>query len=346
VQQYSFDIQRELPFNIAAEIAYVGSHSSHLSLGAASINANALNPTLLSLGSALTQSVANPFFGHGGTGTVGTANVQASQLLLPYPTYGSIGLSFSDYNKASYDSLVLKAQKRYSMGMTLLSTLTISRNHDASGGGVGNTLNSGAKGPQNPYNLNGEYSLSNIDSPYRWAQSISYELPFGKGKKFANTAGIMNWVVGGWSMNAVSIFQTGFPLQISQATNFNSGFGYASQRPNATGTSPVTSGSLEDRLGNYINPAAFSTAGQFTFGNVSRTIGMRGPGQVNWDMSMFKNFVIKERFKGQYRLEALNAMNTPLFYGPNTSFGSGSFGTISSQANFSRQLQMALRFSF
>ena len=73
---------------------------------------------------------------------------------------------------------------------------------------------------------------------------------------------------------------------------------------------------------------------------------MRGPGQVNWDMSVFKNFVLKEKLKAQFRAEALNAMNTPLFYGPSTSFGSSSFGKITSQANFNRQLQMALRFSF
>ena len=144
----------------------------------------------------------------------------------------------------------------------------------------------------------------------------------------------------------MSIFQTGFPLQITQATNFNSAFGYASQRPNATGVSPVTSGSLGDRLNNYINPAAFSTAPQFTFGNLSRTIDMRGPGQVNWDMSVFKNVMIKEKLKAQFRCEALNAMNTPLFYGPNVSFGSSAFGKITTQANFSRQLQLALRFSF
>ena len=61
---------------------------------------------------------------------------------------------------------------------------------------------------------------------------------------------------------------------------------------------------------------------------------------------MFKNFSIKEKFKAQFRTEALNLMNTPLFYGPNVSFGSSSFGKITTQANFSRQLQLALRFSF
>ena len=73
---------------------------------------------------------------------------------------------------------------------------------------------------------------------------------------------------------------------------------------------------------------------------------MRGPGQANWDMSVFKNFEFKERFKAQFRCEALNAMNTPLFYGPSVSFGSSTFGKITTQANFSRQLQMAIRLSF
>jgi len=346
VQQYSFDVQRELPGQIATEIGFVGSKSSHLTTATANINLNALDPSLLSMGSALTQSVANPFFGHGGTGVIGTANVQRSQLLLPYPTYNQINLLFDDNNKAKYYSMVLKAQKRLSKGLTLLSTFTWARNWDESGGGPANTLNSGNKGPQNPYNMAAEYAFSNIDSPFRWSTAISYELPFGKGKPFVSRGGVMDYIVGGWVINTVSIMQTGFPLQISQATNFNSGFGYASQRPNATGVSPVTSGSLEDRLNNYINPAAFSTAPQFTFGNVGRTIDMRGPGQVNWDVSMFKNFTIKEVLKAQFRCEALNAMNTPLFYGPNVTFGSSTFGKITTQANFSRQMQLALRFSF
>jgi hypothetical protein len=348
VQQFSFDIQRELPFGIASEIGYVGSRSKHLTLGAASINENALDPSLLSASNAasLRAGVPNPFYGLIATGSLSGATVPAAQLLLPYPTYGTISKLFTDNNKAKYDSLVLKASKTYKNGITFFSGFTWSRNWDESSGGVGNTLNSGSKAPQNPYNMASEYSFSNVDSPFRWSTSVSYELPVGKGKALLGNGGPASYILGGWVINTVSIFQTGFPLQISQSTNNNSTFGYASQRPNATGTSPATSGSLEDRLGNYINGAAFSTAAAGTFGNLSRTIDMRGPGQVNWDMSVFKNFSVKEKLKAQFRAEALNAMNTPLFYGPNVSFGSSSFGKITTQANFSRQLQLALRFSF
>ena len=348
VQQYSFDIQRELGKGFAAEVGFVGSKSSHLTLGGATLNINALDPSLLSIGAAnLTKPVPNPFYQHGGSGVIGGPTVSQAQLLLPYPTYNAINLSLTDANKALYRSLIFKVQKRLSGGLTLLSSVTWSRTRDESSGGVGNgTLNSGAKAPQNPYDLASEYSFSNIDSPWRWANSVSYQLPFGKGQMFLNKGGVMNYVAGGWSFNSVGIFQTGFPLQISQATNLNSPFGYASQRPNATGVSAATSGSLEDRLGGYINPAAFSQAPIGTFGNVARTISLRGPGQVNWDVSIFKDVILKEKLKCQFRMEALNATNTPLFAAPSTSFGSSSFGKITSQVNFARQLQMALRFSF
>jgi trimeric autotransporter adhesin len=348
IQQYSIDLQRELPGAIAVEVAYIGSHSTHLTLGSSSLNINTLNPSYLAMGSALNTSVANPYYGHGGSGIVGTASVAEYQLLLPFSAFGSISESYNGYDHARYDSLVLKGQKRFSKGLTFLSTLTYSRNSDASsGGGAGNgTLNAGGGGPQNPYNLAAEYGRSNFDAPLRFSTSFTYELPVGKGRMFVNNNKALDYAIGGWTLNGVSIFQSGFPLQITDTKNFNSAYGYAVQRPNATGVSPVTSGSLESRLNDYINPAAFSTAPQYTFGNVSATIPMRGPGQVNWDLSLFKTVSIKERLKAQFRLEALNATNTPLFAAPNTSFGSSTFGKITTQVNFSRQLQMALRFSF
>ncbi|SPF54703.1 TonB-dependent receptor [Candidatus Sulfopaludibacter sp. SbA4] len=346
VQQFSIDIQRQLPFGVAAEIGYVGSRSSHLTQSTPSININALDPSLLSQGSALTQTVANPYYNHGGLGVVGTATVSQVQLLLPYPTFSTVSLLYHDSGQARYDSLVAKVQKRMSMGLTLLSTLTWSRNYDNSSGGAGNFLNGGNVGPQNPYNLAAEYGLSYVDAPLRWTSAFTYELPFGKGKQWLSSGKALNYVVGGWSINMIGVYQSGFPLQISQSTNNNSVFGYASQRPNATGVSPVTSGSLEDRLSNYINPAAFTTSARGAFGNVARTLDMRGPGEANWDASLFKNFAIAERFKAQFRAEALNFFNTPMFAAPNTSLGSSSFGRITSQVNFARMMQLGIRLFF
>jgi trimeric autotransporter adhesin len=97
-------------------------------------------------------------------------------------------------------------------------------------------------------------------------------------------------------------------------------------------------------LSNYINPAAFSIAPQFTFGNVSRTIPLRGPGMANIDFSLFKTFSLLERFKAQFRAEVFNLTNTPQFYGPNTTFGTSTFGQITTQANFPRVFQLGVRF--
>lgn len=347
VQQYSIDIQRELPGNVAFELAYVGSRTSDLVLGTANLNINALNPSYFSMGAtALTSAVSNPFYQKGGTGVIGASTVSQSQLLKPYPTFDAVNLMFSDQNKARYDSMVVKGQKRFSHGMTFLATWTFSKTYDASSGGAGNFLNGGAVGPQNPYDMKSEYSLSNISTPHRVSIAGTYELPFGTGKAMLNSNKMLNYFVGGWSVNAVTVFQTGFPLQIKQDSNNNGTFGFASQRPNATGVSPETSGSLSSRLDSYINAAAFSPAARATFGNVSRTIGMRGPGQANWDLSVFKTVNILEKYKAQFRAEALNAMNTPLFTGPNTAVGNSTFGKITSQANFSRMIQLGVRFYF
>jgi hypothetical protein len=343
VHQYSIDIQRQLPFGVAVEVGFVGSRSTHLTQATANININALNPSLLPTVS--TSSVSNPYFGKGGAGVVGAATVSGVQLALPFPTFGAINYQYSDLSHARYESLVAKAQKRMSMGLTFLSTLTWSRNHDASSGGAGNFLNGGNAGPQNPYNMEAEYSLANVDTPLRWSTGFTSELPFGRDKKML-TGKALDYLVGGWSVNAISVYQSGFPIQITQSTNNNSTFGYASQRPSATGISPITSGSLEERLSSYINPAAFVSSPQRTFGNLARTLDMRGPGQGNWDASIFKNIRFTETFKGQFRAEALNAFNTPMFAAPNTSFGSGSFGKITSQVNFSRMMQLGLRLFF
>ena len=353
VQQFSFDVQREVGAGIVMSAGYVGSRTSHLVLGTATRNMNQLYPQLLSMGPALLTKVNNPFYGNGGTGVIGASTVSLAQLMLPFPEFGSLGVMFSDANKARYDSFVFKAQKRFSQGVSFLTTYTWSRNMDASSGGAGNNLNSGNVGPQDAYNMAAEYSRSNVDTPHRFSGAATYELPFGKGKQLLNSSKTLDYIAGGWSVNAITVIQTGYPIQISQ-TNNNSIIGAASQRPNATGISPATDGSLGDVINRqnaagqygYLNPAAFSQAPQFTFGNTSRTLPLRGPGMVNWDLSVFKTVTVYERFRAQFRAEALNAMNTPYFRAPNAVFGNSQFGRITSQGNFPRMIQLGLRLYF
>jgi hypothetical protein len=151
--------------------------------------------------------------------------------------------------------------------------------------------------------------------------------------------------VSGWSANAVGILQTGFPLSVTQPNN-NSVFGASYQLPNATGLSPNTTGSTGERIDGWLNPAAFSQAPQFTFGNITRFLSARGPALFNWDVSVFKAFSIQERIKAQFRAEALNATNTPYFGNPNTTLTNNQFGVIGSQINNPRLVQLGARVTF
>jgi hypothetical protein len=95
-----------------------------------------------------------------------------------------------------------------------------------------------------------------------------------------------------------------------------------------------------------MNPAAFSSAPAFTFGNLGRTIGYRMPGQANWDIGLFKAFTIHERLKAQFRAEALNAFNDPMFGRPDTTVGSPTFGAVTVQRNSPRLIQLGIRVLF
>jgi hypothetical protein len=113
-------------------------------------------------------------------------------------------------------------------------------------------------------------------------------------------------------MNVQTPMQPGFPLAIYQANQNSAIETSVQQRPNATGIDPTTSGSPEDRLMNYIDKAAFSAAPQFTLGNVSRTIPLRGPGQASTAFSLFKSYNF-EKVRAQFRAEVFNPANTPQF---------------------------------
>jgi hypothetical protein len=341
VQQYSFDIQRQLRGGFVISGGYIGSKSTNLAQDGRNINQ--LDPQFLSLGPALNQSVPNPMYQNGGTLAVGGSTISRSQLLRPFPQFTSVSLGNSDTNRAQYHALYIKGQRRFSQGMTVLATYTWSQNMDLAYGTTGNSFASTATGPQNAYNPEAEWGLSTSHTPHRLSLAATYELPFGKGKSFLSSSRWAEYTIGGWSINAVSVMQSGYPMSITQP-NDNSNIGANHMRPNATGLEPGSDRSFAERIDGWFNPAAFSQAPVFSFGNLSRTISLRGPGQINWDLSIFKTFPIGERFKAQFRAEALNFTNTPMFYAPNRTFTNAQFGRITEQANFSRMIQLGVRF--
>lgn len=345
VHQYSFDIQRELPAQFVLAMGYSGSVTHDLIQGTSSVNIDQLPDAYLSLGSALRQTVPNPFYGTAaGVNALSSSTVTRAQLLLPFPQYTAVNYISASLGHARYNSFYAKMQKRMGHGLNLLSTYVWSKNMDTSAASS-NTYNGQTSAYQDNYNIPAAWGLAIINTPDRWTNAINYDLPFGKGRKWlANNKGL-DYAIGGWSINVESTMQTGFPLAITQ-TNNNSIIGTTLQLPNATGISPQTSGSLESRLNSYLNPAAFSAAPAYTYGNVSRVIPNRGPGQAFTNASIFKTFTIKERYHAQFRAEAFNITNTPLFDALTTNLSSSTFGHITNQANYPRIIQLGLRFNF
>jgi hypothetical protein len=166
--------------------------------------------------------------------------------------------------------------------------------------------------------------------PYRFVAGVLYDLPFGKGERFSTGTRWGDAVIGRWQLNVLPTFQSGFPVSIHQSSNPNSTIaGNGVQRPNLVPGVPLgTKGSLYNRLDGYINPAAFSTSAAYTFGNAPRTLSLRGPGYENWDISLFKSVLVRERVNVQFRAQTFNTFNTPLF------------------ANFPRYLQLGLHVTY
>ncbi|HKX26426.1 MAG TPA: TonB-dependent receptor [Blastocatellia bacterium] len=343
VQQYSFDLQRELPAGVALTLSYVGSRGTQLNLGSindSTINLNQLTPQTLSRYTAaqLTERVANPFYGVAGAGALSnTATVERRQLLRPFPQFADILVHGAGGGKSFYNSLTIKAQKRLRKGVGFLTSYTFSKLLD-NVVGQANFYGTAVVGPLNTYNLAGEYGLSSFDTPHRFIVSGSYDLPFGKGKRR------LDRVIGGWQINAIGTYQSGFPVAVTQATNNTLAYSRL-QRPNlVAGVSAATSGSTQDRIDGYLSPAAFTAAATGIFGNAPRTLGVRTPApQQTWDLGLLKNTRIFQRLKAQFRLEAINAFNTPVFRLTNTAFGNANFGKITSQANFPRTVQVSVR---
>jgi hypothetical protein len=350
VQQFSVGIEREFPGHIALEASYIGARSVNLSPspGASTpININQLNPSNFSLGTTLSDQVANPDYVAGGPGILGQATVARSQTLRPFPQFTSVNLFVSSAH-SDYNALLVKAEKRAGHGLSLVTSFTWSRNNDSSFAATNSIQSPGFSAPQNVYDLEAEYSRSVTDTPYRFVAGVIYDLPLGKGERYASGKRWLDEVIGHWQVNVLPTFQAGFPVAIRQTSNPNSSIaGNGVQRPNlVAGTTLGTKGSLYDRLNGYINPAAFTASDAYTFGDAPRTTSLRGPGFENWDISLFKSVPIHERANVQFRAQAFNAFNTPYFAGPNTAFGSANFGKITTQANFPRYLQLGLRIAF
>ncbi len=197
----------------------------------------------------------------------------------------------------------------------------------------------GAAGPQpqDPRNLRAERGNSIIDLRHRLTVAYLYALPFGKGQPMLNQSKVLDLIIGGWQTNGILTIQSGQPfspvLQISTT--------------NGTGSRPDVVGkvSYPRTLQRWFDPSAYATPAPFTYGNASRN-SLFGPGRINSDMSLFKNFVIRDQVRFEFRAEAFNVFNHPQFGLPNQNIGNAQVGSITSTVGNPRQLQLGLRFQF
>jgi hypothetical protein len=341
-------------------IAYIGSRTERIGVGGNNsgvVNINQLDPRFQALGTALLDQLPNPFFGDPRFGDLSTTpTISRGQLLRPYPQFGDLLAHQVSAGHAVYHSLILTLERRIASGWGGRVNYTYSSNKNNIFGEhnqFSNDSNSLSRAV-NSYDIEAEYAHSITEAPHHLNFALTGELPFGKGKSHLSEPGLARILFGGWSITGVGYFQSGFPVVVVQNNN-NSGVFGRIQRPNLTGTSPATSGGTYDHydpacscINNWFNPAAWSTAPAYTFGNTLRTdTRMRTPFKTQTDVALQKVESLGNR--GQtlmVRAEIINLFNNAQFNGPNTRFGSSGFGQISSTRGFPRLLQITLRFAF
>jgi hypothetical protein len=345
--QWNFGIQQSLPWQFVLEAAYAGSRGLHLD---GDLNYNALPDQDLALGSKLTTKVANPFYGLLPAGSaLNTPTISYGQLLLPYPQFSAVTAGDASYGSSIYHALEVTVRRRVANSLSILASYTFSKLIDD----VPNPTETGFPGEsitgtafQDPNNRASERALAPFDAPQSFTLNAYYDLPFGHGHSLLANKGVLTQVLGNWRIAAINTYRSGVPLGLTMASSTLGSF-EGTQRPNWNGDTQTVSGSIADRLTDYFNTAAFTAPAPYTYGNVGRLISsLRGPGIVNLDISLDKEFSIYEQVKLQFRAEAFNSLNHPQFGLPGTVIGSSTAGVISQQVNLPRDIQFALKLIF
>ncbi len=307
--QYLFNIQRELTKDMVLEAGYLGSVARRLEQYR---NFNSPDPS--------------PF---------GSVSSRA-----PWPEFGRV-FQVDGIGRANYNAFSAKLQRRFSAGLTYLTSYTWSKAIDT-GSGIrmppGDTLFL-----QNEFCQSCDRALSAFSAEHRFVTSLLYELPFGKGKPFLNHGGFTHAIVGGWQMGSIVTLQSGFPITAMDGKD-QSNTGHQDDRPNATGqASALPRGSQDPQR--FFNTNAYVLEPFGFYGNAGRNTVI-GPGLMSWDFSTMKLFPIKERRNLECRFEVFNAPNHPNWGMPNTTVTSTSFGKVTSTSIDMRELQFSMKLNF
>ena len=320
VQQWNFGIQRQLPNDFLIEGTYIANIGHRL--GGANTNWNQ-TPLVNGLGPS-----------------------RQSQQARLFPTFNNISQRSADWGNSAYHSGNLKIEKRYSGGFNMLMNYTWAKYlDDVEAGSELSEFQGNREQHKELRHLDRGYSGSDIR--HRLALSSVYELPFGKGRKFNISGGLLNAVAGGWGVGLITEFRTGSPFVVIENTNRSNAYA-ASQRPNILGDPVQLPGWRDNVKGEtFFDTALFAAPGAGVFGSSPSSLCC-GPGLANIDFSVHKWFNFSEQLRMQFRADFFNFPNHPQFANPEERRGRGGFGRIAStlRGTGGRVSQLALRLEF
>jgi len=331
VHKWNLMVQRELPWDMALEIGYEGNHQAHQVI----------------LGN--TDTFAN-------LGTTNGAFTSDTQRYInaacPPPTCQSVGTGLQmtvSNGFGNYAAGSAKLEKRFSHGLQFLTAYTWSHALANAGTPLSGSSNIGFP---DPTNWGSGYSSASWDIRHSFTSAFNYDLPFGKGRRFGgNMNRAADILVGSWHVNGLLTLRTGVAYGLNGSCQGVWGRCEPDIVPGFTADQAPAGGRTPNQ---WFDINAYKVAAPLTGGNLGLQ-ALTGPPTRTLDFSVFKDFNVTERWKLQFRSEAFNLANTPVFSLPNSITvtdskalgGNGNFGKItSSQTGTERRLQFALRLSF
>jgi hypothetical protein len=259
-------------------------------------------------------------------------------MLKPWPQYTSISAPYTNDGQLNYQAMQWSLQHRLSKGLTFNVNYTFSKS-------LG-TIN----GFRSAYI--GEKNLSTTDIPHVWNAFYAYDLPFGKGRQFNPASKALSWIISGWQVSGITRYASGTPLGPFTATcNVpQAGTCWASYNPNFSGAVKINGGWGHGNVNTdaYIDKNAFISPASFTYGNTPATgaYGLRNPHFANQDVSISRNFQLRENMRLGFGGDVFNLLNSVRFGGISTNITAANFGRVSSQANLPRVVQFKLRLEY
>lgn len=336
-------LQRELPWSIGLDLAYVGNKGTRLPSGLENLNQVPVN--FLSLGPILTQpfdspeaiaaGIVSPFPGFSGS---------VAQALRPFPQYSNIYNAAQPIGNMTYHSMQMKLQKRFTGGFSFLVAYTLSKTITDTDQGGYSAFSAAAR--DNAHRQL-EKSLAPGDRPHNVVASWVYELP---GKNLKGAAG---GILKGWSVSGINQYISGHPISVGGGPSlpiFNGG-NRPDRVPGVSARSEVSAGNFDPSRDLYLNINAFSQPAPFTIGNGARIEpDLRGFAFWNENFSLIKRTYIdriREGFNLEIRADFFNAFNRVVFSDPSADTNSpASFGRVGGQANQPRIIQFGFKVNF